>query len=75
MPAEGQQSRLVAVEEDLEGAVVALADHRDKSFVSLQAKERRASGEHTVGTGGCEGGDLHIRRIDTNTLRPKKFRS
>ena len=49
VPAEGQQPRLVAVEEDLEGAVVAVADHRDEPLVALQAKQRRASGEHTAG--------------------------
>ena len=36
---------MVAVEEDLEGVVVAGADQRDEALVALQLEQRRAAGE------------------------------
>ena len=38
--AEGEQARVVAVEQDLEGVVVALADQRDEALVALQPEQR-----------------------------------
>ena len=37
VPAEAEQPRLVAVEQDLERVVVAVANHRDELLVALQA--------------------------------------
>ena len=41
VPAEGQQARLVARAEDLEGGVLAAAGERDQALVRLQAQQRR----------------------------------
>ena len=43
--AEGEQARLVAVDEDLEGARVAVADERDELLVALELENGRAAGQ------------------------------
>ena len=43
--AEGEQARVVAVEEDLEGVIVAVADQRDEPLVALQLEQGRAAAE------------------------------
>ena len=45
VPAEGQQPRLVARDERLEGVVVAAPDQRDQALVGLQAQQGRATVE------------------------------
>ncbi len=45
VPAEGQQARLVARHQCLEGMVVAPPDQRDETLVRLQAQERRTTVE------------------------------
>jgi hypothetical protein len=42
VPAEGQQARLVARDEGLEGVVVPAPDERDQALVGLQAQQWRA---------------------------------
>ena len=54
--AEGEQPRVVAVEEDLEGVIVATADQRDQLVVALQLEQGRAPAENAGATDGrCEG--------------------
>jgi hypothetical protein len=43
--AEGEQARLIALHERLEGAVVATTNQSDEFFVALQPQERRTSGK------------------------------
>ena len=43
VPAEGEQPRLVARDQRLEGGVVAAPDERDQALVGLQAQQRRAA--------------------------------
>ena len=43
---EGEQARVVAVEEDLEGVLVAGADARDEVFVALQLEQGRPPAEN-----------------------------
>jgi hypothetical protein len=43
--AEGEQARLVALYERLEGAVVATADQRDEPLVPLQSEQRRPASQ------------------------------
>jgi hypothetical protein len=43
--AEGEQPRLVALYERLEGAVVPTPDQSDELFVALQPQERRTPGK------------------------------
>ena len=45
VPAEGQQARLVARAEDLEGGVLAAAGERDQALVGLQAQQRRRAAQ------------------------------
>ena len=44
LPAEAEQATLVAVDDRLEGAGVAVARHRDQAFVALQLEQRGAAG-------------------------------
>ncbi len=67
VPAEGQQARLVAVEEDLEGALVPVADQRDQLLVCLQAQQRRASRKDTAGTPLVVRADVSITRFLART--------
>ena len=69
VPAERQQPRLVAVEENFEGAVVALADQGDQLLVWLQAQQRRSPCEDAGGTSRCEGGGFHYSLYRKNTLQ------
>jgi hypothetical protein len=43
--AEGEQARLVALDERLEGPVVTPPGERDQALVRLKTEERRAPGE------------------------------
>ena len=43
MAAEGQQARLVAGDERLEGSLIPAPDERDEPLVGLQSEQRRAS--------------------------------
>ncbi len=45
VPAEGQQARLVARAERLEGGVLAAAGQRDQALVRLQAQQRRRAAQ------------------------------
>ena len=45
VPAEGEQARLVARAERLEGGVLAAAGERDQALVGLQAQQRRRAAQ------------------------------
>jgi hypothetical protein len=53
LPAEAEQAALVAVDDRLEGAVVATPQQRHQPLVALQAKQRRAPGDKSAATGVC----------------------
>jgi hypothetical protein len=57
--AEGQQPRLVALYEGLEGPVVAAPDQRHETLVGLQAQERRAACERGQARGMLKCGSFH----------------
>jgi hypothetical protein len=57
--AERQQPGVVAVEEDLERAVVMLADQLDEPLVALQPENGRAPDEQPAAGRVCKGGGLH----------------
>ena len=59
VPHKGQQTRLVASAEHLEGGVLAATRERDQSLVRLQAQQRRGPPQVARGAGMCECGDLH----------------
>ena len=46
MSAKGQETGLIALDQGLEGAVLATTDERDETVVALQPEEGRASREH-----------------------------
>ena len=59
VPAEGQQARLVARAEHLEGGVLAAAGERDEPLVGLQAQQCRRAAQARDAARMCESGDLH----------------
>ena len=73
VPAERQQPRLVAVEQDLEGAVVPVANQRDESFVALQAQQRRAPREQTA-MGAVVRAEASMHPFLKNTLLRTRLR-
>ena len=58
--AEGEQPRVVALEQDLEGVLVAVADQRDEPLVALQLEQGRPAAEQAAAAGVCEGRGLHV---------------
>ena len=73
VPAEGQQARLVARAEHLEGGVLAAAGERDQALVGLQAQQRRRPAQARDAARVCECGDLHdsaITAVATNDTVP-----
>jgi len=53
LPAEAEQPGLVAVDDHLEGVIVAAAKHRHQTLVSLQSQQGRPPGEQPATTSVC----------------------
>ena len=64
---EGEQARVVALEQHLEGVVMAVADQRDQALVALQLEQRGSPAENAGPTNGrCKGRGLHVQtRVPT----------
>ena len=69
VPAEGEQARLVAGDERLEGGLVAAPGQRDEPLVGLQPQQRRGAAE-AVRAGVGEGRDFHVRKTKGPPLKP-----
>ncbi len=77
--AEGQQARLVARAERLEGGRLALAGERYEALVGLQAQQSRRAAQARHGAGMWESGDLHgngpmLPSPPTDTVARQKLR-
>src|SRR5436190_19876931 len=75
MTAERQQARLVAVEQDLESAVVPVTDQSDETLVALQPQKRGPPREQATVRCGCEGGGLHAPLSGSTRYCPRSCSS
>ena len=60
--AEGEQARLVALHQRLEGAVMPAPDERDELLVALQPQQRRAARERGQARRLLECGSFHVEK-------------